>query len=77
MSTIALLHGPNLNLLGQREPDVYGSATLDDYVAAVTAAAQRHDEEDRQEGLGGERIRDELGERLDQAGDRFHPLEEQ
>lgn len=42
MATIALLHGPNLNLLGQREPAVYGTATLDDYVATVTAAAQRH-----------------------------------
>ena len=37
---ISLLHGPNLNLLGQREPHIYGTATIDDYVRTVTAAAE-------------------------------------
>jgi 3-dehydroquinate dehydratase-2 len=39
---VLLIHGPNLNLLGQREPEVYGTETLDDYVATVAAAADAH-----------------------------------
>ena len=32
---IALIHGPNLSLLGRREPEVYGTDTLDDINGAV------------------------------------------
>ena len=39
MALITLLHGPNLNLLGQREPHIYGTATLGDYVEFTTKVA--------------------------------------
>ena len=39
MPTVLLLSGPNLNLLGIREPDIYGAATLEDHVKTATAAA--------------------------------------
>jgi len=38
--TILILHGPNLNLLGTREPDIYGSATLNDINKALKQKAK-------------------------------------
>ena len=39
---VLLLSGPNLQLLGEREPAVYGAATLEDHVATASAAAAEH-----------------------------------
>jgi 3-dehydroquinate dehydratase-2 len=38
---VLLLSGPNLDLLGDREPDVYGTDTLADHVTRARAAAER------------------------------------
>lgn len=37
---VLVLFGPNLNLLGQRDPDLYGSATLDDLGTALRTMAE-------------------------------------
>jgi 3-dehydroquinate dehydratase-2 len=38
---VVLLSGPNLDLLGERQPDIYGTATLVDHVKAAAAEADR------------------------------------
>ena len=42
MKNILVLHGPNLNLLGNREPDVYGHITLDEINNKLTQQARQN-----------------------------------
>jgi 3-dehydroquinate dehydratase II len=39
---VLLLSGPNLNLLGERQPEIYGTTTLDDLVEAAARRAGSH-----------------------------------
>jgi 3-dehydroquinate dehydratase-2 len=43
VSKILVIHGPNLNLLGQREKDIYGQTTLDEINGMLIKRAEEHD----------------------------------
>jgi len=41
MKKVLIIHGPNLNLLGQREPDIYGNTTLPEINTKLEAQAKK------------------------------------
>jgi 3-dehydroquinate dehydratase-2 len=53
---IMVLNGPNLNLLGKRQPEIYGTATLEDLAEKLQADAPGHQLEFRQSNNEGELI---------------------
>ncbi len=75
MPTILILNGPNLNLLGTREPEVYGADTLDDIVAELRslAAARGYDVDAVQSNVEGELVDALHTARTTAAGVVFNP----
>ena len=68
---ILVIHGPNLNMLGKREPEIYGRQTLDEINARLTARANKLELEletfqSNHEG--------HIVEKIQQAHDTFHGM---
>lgn len=60
---ILIINGPNLNMLGTREPGIYGSRSFDDYLAALRAQYKEINIEYYQSNIEGELI-----DKMQQAG---------
>ena len=68
---VLVIHGPNLNMLGMREPDIYGHQTLEEINAALAAQAERlglHIETFQSNHEG------EIVDKIQQAHDSFHGI---
>jgi 3-dehydroquinate dehydratase-2 len=68
---VLVIHGPNLNMLGAREPDIYGHQTLEEIDAALTAQADRlglHIETFQSNHEG------DMVDKIQQAHDSFHGI---
>ncbi|MGB3614849.1 MAG: type II 3-dehydroquinate dehydratase [Elainellaceae cyanobacterium] len=68
MRSVLVLHGPNLNLLGKREPDIYGTLTLEAINNALTEDAEAAGinlfiNQSNREGVLIDHIQDALGQR--------------
>lgn len=56
MKKLVIINGPNLNLLGKREPEIYGSQTFEDYLEALKSKYNNVDLEYFQSNIEGELI---------------------
>ncbi|WP_299098015.1 type II 3-dehydroquinate dehydratase [uncultured Winogradskyella sp.] len=56
MKKLVIINGPNLNLLGKREPEIYGSQTFEDYLEVLKSKYNNVDLEYFQSNLEGELI---------------------
>jgi 3-dehydroquinate dehydratase-2 len=68
---VLVIHGPNLNMLGTREPDIYGHQTLEEIDAALSAQADRlglHIETFQSNHEG------DMVDKIQQAHDSFHGI---
>ena len=61
--TIHIINGPNLNLVGKREPEVYGNRSLDQYLQELADQFPQHDIDVYQSNIEGEIV-----DRLQQVG---------
>jgi 3-dehydroquinate dehydratase-2 len=56
MSSFAIVNGPNLNLIGTREPEIYGTQSLEDYLATLKNKYPQHNLSFFQSNVEGELI---------------------